>query len=145
MAVMIRVFHRRDSRPDEDVCEHLVELLELGRHFLEQCAVVRVLSCGGGDNCRRGLDRARKIQYESLTTQPAFDHRFPVTDKTFVSAPSGPDVGSAFCLLLIAQQLRAIIRIAEPLHLQPQLVVETAEQERELILARIQMLGRGGT
>ena len=45
---------------------------------------------------------------------------------------------------MVAQQLSAIVGVAEPLHLQTQLVVQTGEQQRELILKRVEMFGCGG-
>src|SRR5581483_9710314 len=54
------------------------------------------------------------------------------------------DIRRTLRLLVVTQQLRAVIRIAEPLHLKTQLLVQTGKQQRELILECVEMFGRGG-
>ena len=138
---MVGVGHRHDARAGEDIGEHLLDLLELRRHLLEQGIVVRVLSRGCRHQRGRRLDASRKEEDEPLPAKLAIDHRLPVADEPLVAAAPRPDIGRAFSLLAIAQEIRAIIRVAEPLHLQPKLVVQTGEQERELILERIECSG----
>src|ERR1700694_3036771 len=139
--VMIRVLRRGNARARKNIRKHLLELLELGRHFLKQCVVVRVLPSGGRDYGRRSLDLSREEEDKALTPQSAVNHRLPVTRKPFVTAAPRPNVRRTFSLPMITQQVSAIIRVAEPLHLKTQLVVQTGEQQRELILKRVQVFG----
>src|SRR5471032_1613190 len=139
--IMIRVLHRGDARAGENIREHLLELLELRGHFLKQCVVVRVLPSGCRDYRWRSFDLSGKEEHESLTPQPTVDHCLPVTRKPFVTAAPCPDVRRAVSLLTITQQVGAIIRVAEPLYLKAQLVVQTGEQQRELILKCVQVFG----
>ena len=143
--VVVRVLHRRDTRAVENIRDHLLKLLELGRHFLKQCVVMRVLPSGGRNYGRRSLDLSRKEEDESLTPQPTVDHSLPVAHKPFVTAAPCPDVRRGFSLLMIPQQLGAIVRIAEPLHLKTELVVQAGKQQRELILKRVEVFGSSRT
>src|ERR1700674_691478 len=121
--VMIRVLHRSDARARKNIRKHLLELLELGRHFLKQCVVMRVLPSGGRDYGRGRVYLSGGDENKAMAAQAAVVHRVPVTRKPFVTAASRPNVRRAFSLLMIAQQVSAIIRVAEPLHLKTQLVV----------------------
>ena len=87
---------------------------------------------------------ARKIEDEPLPPQPALLHRLPVAREPLVARAARPDVRRLFRLLVVAEQLRAVVGVAEPLHLQPELLVETREDERNLVLEGVEMLGRCG-
>jgi len=136
---MIGVVHRRDPCAGKNIGEQLLELFEFRRHFLEQGIVVRPLSSSRRHERGRCLDATREEKNEPLPSKLAIDHRLPIPNEAFVATTSCPDIGGALRLLSIAQKISAVIRVAEPLHLQPQLVVQTSEQERELILERVEM------
>ena len=118
MPVMIGVLHRCDARAGEDIGEHLLKLLELRCHLLEQYIVMlRAVRAAVADDHRRVVDLPREVQDEPLTAQPTIEHRLPVARETLVSTAARPDVRRAFGLLSVAQQLGAIVGITEPLHL----------------------------
>src|ERR1700681_3383994 len=101
--IMIAIGHRRDARAVKHIREHLLELLELSRHLLQQSVVLRMMASSCRDNGRRGLDLPREEKHESLAPEPAINHRFPIAGEAFVAATTRPDIRRARRLLLITQ------------------------------------------
>src|ERR1700730_7883598 len=104
--IMISVRHRRDARAVKYIREHLLELLELGRHLLQQRVVLRMMTGGCRDDGRRGFDLPREEEHESLAPESAINHRFPIAGEAFVAAATCPNVRRTLRSLVVTQQLR---------------------------------------
>jgi hypothetical protein len=144
VAVVLGIRHRFDARAMEDLPEQFAELVELRSELLKDRLVVPPHGSTGEARRRGRIDLSREVEDEPLPAQAPLLHRLPVAGEALVACAARPDVRRLRGLLVIAQQLGAVVGVAEPLHLQPQLLVKAAEHERDLVLERVQMLGRGG-
>jgi hypothetical protein len=142
VSVVVKVPHRLNLRPLENLTQHPLKLHKLRSQFAEYHLVV-VPQCGAGaSHGRSRLDAPRKIEDETLPSQFPILHGLPIPGKPLVPGTPRPDVCRQLGLIVVAEQFGSIVRVTKPLHLETQILVETAEYECNLILERIQMLGR---
>src|SRR5205823_1330503 len=79
------------------------------------------------------------VDDDTLAPEPPVDHCLVVSAKPLVPCPFSPRIAHLLRLLLIAEQFRLIVRIAEVLDLETLVFVERGQQETELLLEIVEI------
>src|SRR6266540_1840706 len=136
MPEMIKVGHRQNSRAGraKDFEQQPEDMLMFGRELIEHGGVIIAPGRGGLEGSRHALQRAGDVENYALPPEFSLRHRLPVPREPLVSGAPRPNVGKPLRFLLVAQQFRSEVGIAEILHLETLMFVEGRQQETEFIL-----------
>src|SRR6266511_2535299 len=144
MPEMIKVGHRQNSRAGraKDFEQQPEDMLMFGRELIEHGGVIIAPGRGGLEGRRHVLQRARDVENHTLPPEFSLRHRLPVSREPFISRAPRPNVAKPLRFLLVAQQFRSEVGIAEILDLETLVFVEGRQQETEFILKCVKVRRR---
>ena len=122
----------------EDGPQRAREFLELGGQLVEQRRVVVAQAIARLEHPGGSGDFNGEEERQTLAAQVAPQHPLPVACEPLVAHPPDHRIGDALRLFVVAEEFRAIIRVAGPLELQPSSRSHQGEESPHLVLKCIQ-------